>query len=145
MGTLTETLQDPARLGAVAADGAELIDAEVRRKSGVSGFALKTTYKAVQAMRPGMIPGALRRLLPQFAPRIDPYYARARDSGDTRGYFVAHGDEIAEAMLAVTDERAARTSHRSLKRAYEGLRGRAKAHVVEAMPGLAELIDKHVP
>ena len=145
MGTLTETLQDPARLRAVVADGVELIDAEVRRKGGVSGLALKAGYKTVLAVKPGIVPEALSRLLPQFAPRIDPHYAKAKESGDVRGYFVAHGGEIAESMLAVTDERAARSSHKTLKRAYDGLRGMAKGHVVDAMPALAQLVDKHVP
>ncbi len=144
MTTLAEVLQDPARQAAVVADGARMIDEEVGAKSGLSGMALRAGYKAVRAIKPGMIHEALGVLLPEFAPAVDPHYVQARASGDVPAYFVRHGNAVADALLAVTDRRGARAHHPVIKRAYEALRPQAKKHTVEAMPRLARLIAKHV-
>lgn len=144
METLTEVLRDEARLRAVVADGARLIDEEVASKTGVGGLAVKAGFKTVKTVKPGLISEALTGLLPEFAPIVDPYYAKARASGDVRGYFVSHGPEIAEALLAVTDARAERTTHRVIRGAYERLRGQAHKHTTAALPRVAELITRHV-
>lgn len=145
MKTLVETLADPVRRRAVVADGALLVQSEVASKTGFSGAAIKTGFKAVSRLSPSFVPRALEVLLPEFAPKVDPYFAKARESGDVSAYFVAHGTEIAEAMLQVTDARAARANHRGVLKIYEALRPRAVEHVVAAMPGLAQLVTKHVP
>lgn len=144
METLTEVLSDETRKRAVVRDGAVLIDEEVRSKGGVGGLAVKTGYKAVKAVKPGLIEEALEGLLPDFAPKLDPYYVKARESGDVRGYFVSHADEIAESLLEVTDERARKTSHKVIRSAYDRLRGQAHKHTAAALPRVAGLIEKHV-
>lgn len=142
--TLGDVLKDPSRTRAVVQDGARLIEREVGAKSGLSGMALKAGYKAVKAVKPGIIEEALGHLLPDFAPAVDPHYAKARESGDVRGYFTRNADAIAESLLAVTDGKATRAKNRVIKRAYDGLRGQAKKHTADAMPGVADLVDKHV-
>jgi hypothetical protein len=142
--TLVDTLSVPAKAAAVVADGAIFIDREVRSKSGLRGFALKAGYKAVRKIKPGIIDEALGALLPRFAPAIDPHYAKGRESGDVREYFVANSDTIAESLLAVTDERAKVATNRIMIKAYTSLRSQAKGHVMAAMPGLAKLISDHV-
>ena len=47
---------------------------------------------------------------------------------------------MAEALLSITDDRAERTSHATLRRAYQRLRGAARGHVEAAAPGIADLI-----
>ncbi|MBT3219909.1 MAG: hypothetical protein HN348_12535 [Proteobacteria bacterium] len=142
--TLTQALSDPARRLLVVKDGSKLIDAEVASKRGISGMALKAGYKTIRRLRPGMIEHALHKLLPQFAPAVDPHYINAKDSGDVKGYFVKHSAEIAESMLAVTDDIATRAKNKVMLKVYKTLRGQAKGHVEAAMPGLSELISKHV-
>ena len=53
------------------------------------------------------------------------------------------GGAIAEALLGITDDRAARAPGGVVKKSYEKLRPTAKKHVEEAVPGVARLIDKH--
>lgn len=142
--TLTEILRDEARRRAVVVDGALLIEREVAARGGLSGFAVKAGYKALKAVRPGVVEVALAALLPEFAPAIDPLYAQARASGDLHAWFAAHADAIADALLAVTDRRAAVATQPGLKRVYAGLRATARREVAQSVPGLGRLIEKHV-
>jgi hypothetical protein len=143
--TLVETLRDPERKRAIIADGVLLIDREVASKRGISGRFLRAGYTAVRTLVPQFTAVALERLLPDFAPAVDPHYAEARESGDVKTFFVAHAGDIADSLLEVTDGKARRAQNRAIKSIYEKLRGRARDHVVAAMPGLAELVTKHVP
>jgi hypothetical protein len=145
MKTLTETLKDDVRREAVVRDGAHMIDEEVRKRGGLSGMALRTGYKTVKKLKPGIIEQALTSLLPDFAPAVDPFFLEGRATGDVAGHFRSNGSAIADALLAVTDQRAARAKNRVIKKAYQSLRGQAKGHVVESLPRLAELIERHVP
>lgn len=143
-GTLTELLQDADKRAAVVKDGVRFIEEEVGRKRGLSGVALKGGYKTVKRIRPGIIAAALNKLLPHFAPAIDPFYERGREEGSVRAYFELHKSDIADAMLSVTDKRAENADNRVMRRAYKGLRGTAKRHTEEAVPGLGDLIKRHV-
>jgi hypothetical protein len=142
--TLVEVLRDPSKKAAVVRDGAALIESEVARKRGLRAMALKAGYKSVKAIKPGIIPTMLGKLLPDFAPALDPYYATARESGDVRGYFRSNAAAISEALLAVTDEKAKRAESRVMLRVYKSLRGQARTHVQDAVPGLAQLVQTHV-
>jgi hypothetical protein len=142
--TLTEVLSDPTKKRAVVNDGVLLIESEVRSKSGISGFALKAGFKTVKKLKPGILNEALGKLLPEFSPAVDPFYIKGADSGDVKGYFVRNSDQIAEAMLQVTDRIAKGAKNRVMIKVYSTLRGQAKGHVRAAMPGLADLIGKHV-
>jgi hypothetical protein len=144
LATLVEILGDPSKKQAVVDDGVALIEREVEAKGGLSGMAIKGGFKTVKALQPGMIAKALHFLLPDFAPAIDPLFAKAQQSGDVKGWFRGHSGEIAEALLHVTDEKAARAKQAVLKKVYSGLRGQAKGHVEAAVPGLADLVLKHV-
>ncbi|MGH3738959.1 MAG: DUF6918 family protein [Micromonosporaceae bacterium] len=146
---MTSTLQDillaPERRPAVVEDCQQLIDSEVASKDGASGMVVKASYKIVKAVRPNMITHASDSLLTDFVPRLEPFYAefRAQGSGSLSEFFAARSDAISEALLGVTDDRAARTGKATLKKAYEKLRPSAKEHVTAAMPGLSQLIEKH--
>ena len=58
-------------------------------------------------------------------------------------HFNARPGEVAEALLAITDERAQRAKNQALKRAYEKLRRTAKKHVEAAVPRIGRLVDKY--
>jgi hypothetical protein len=142
--TLQDVLRDPTRIDAVVADGVKLIEEEVGAKGGLTGMALRAGYKTVKALKPGIIAEALRHLLPDFAPAVDPHYATARATGDVRGYFTRNADAIADSLLSVTDARGARAKNKVIKRAYDGLRPLAKKNTAVAMPRVAYLVSKHV-
>ncbi|MCA9531663.1 MAG: hypothetical protein KC543_16150 [Myxococcales bacterium] len=144
MTTLLEALQDDARRAAAIDDCVALIDGEVARKSGLGGAALKMGYKAVQGVRPGFVRHVVEALLPDFADALEPLHEQAVAAGkplDT--YFDNHRGEVSEALLSVTDAKAAESSNSVVKGAYKRLRGGAKKHVEEAAPGLGALLERH--
>ncbi len=143
--TLKEILLDPAKRPQVVADAQQLIDDEVSAKQGVSGMAVKTTYGMVKALRPGIIRDAVDSLLDDLVSRLEPFYADFQNGqhGSLSDYLVAHADQVSDALLGVTDERAAKTSKATIKKAYDKLRPQAKKNVEEALPALGRLIEKH--
>ena len=142
--TLSSALNDPTLLKAVAKDGAIMIDAEIAGKRGIRAAALKAGFKTVKKIKPGIIEEALGHLLPEFAPAIDPFYADGIASGDLKHFFTSNASDIADAMLSVTDARAARARQRVMKKVYNALRGQAKTHTQDAVPKLADLISRHI-
>lgn len=144
MPDLKSILTDPARRQLVVKDAERLLDDEVSAKSGLSGLAIKTAVKVVKGVKPGIIPDVIDGLLDDFAARLDPFYqAHVAKGGSIVDNFSARKGEVADALLGITDDRAQRTRHNSLRSAYQQLRPQGKKNVEEAVPGVARLIDKH--
>lgn len=143
MASLSEVVKDPERRRKVIDDCVALIDAEVADKRGLTGVALKTGYAAVKGVKPGIIPTALHRLLDDFAAKVDPFWQEALASGNPRSHFVGRRDAIANALLGITDARAAKVDNRVIAGAYQRLRPQAVSHVADALPRLADLLAKH--
>jgi hypothetical protein len=144
MGVLTTTLADPKRRPAIVSDAARIIEQEVASKSGLRGMALKTGFKAFQSIRPGIVPMAVDRLLPHFAPVLDPLWDEAVRSGSPDAWFRTHDGRVADALLGVTDGLANRAENKVMVRIYSSLRGQAREHVVAGVPRIPELIARHV-
>lgn len=147
MGILFDTLTtDPEKRAQVVRDAEKVLDAEVSDKSGLSGMAVKGTFKVVKNLQPNFVPRAIDDLLEDFVKQLEPFWADWRSEDDDRSckaYFVAKGDAVADALLSITDGRAANTRHKPLKKAYEKLRPKGKEHVVAAMPRVGALIERH--
>ncbi len=148
MSYLKERLETNDR-NAIIADTVRLIDAEVQRKSGLTGMALKGGYKAVKKMRSGtMISKAVDFLLDDFTEALAPMHDsfRAQDTHTTFDrYLVSQGTNASDALLTITDRKAANSENRVVKATYNKLRGQAQKHVLEALPGVGRLIDTYVP
>lgn len=144
MGSLVDVIKDAAKRRQIVEDCAQLIDAEVSDKSGLSGLAIKAGYATVKGLRPGMIQAAMDGLLDDFSAKVDPFWQDCQRANATpRTFFSQRKSEIANALLGITDERARRTPHKVLKGAYEKLRPMGVDHIGAAMPRLADLIQKH--
>lgn len=149
MTTLVEKLTAPETRPQVVAACVDLVESEVASKKGLSGAAIKTGFKVVKAVKPGMVPGAVDTLLPEFAAAMQPIYAKATEgAGDPAAaftdYIVKNDDETAEALLGVTDARAQRAANATIKKTYQKLRGGAKDHVKAAIPGLARVMKPYL-
>lgn len=144
MTSLKERLgQDPQRK-AVVSDACEVLDQEVADKSGLGGIAIKGAYAVVKGIKPGFVPEVVNGLLDDFLVALDPIYQEALSRNETPGrHLAANGDRVADALLAITDARAARTGHAMLRKTYEKLRPTAKKHVSSAAPRLGQLLDRH--
>jgi hypothetical protein len=143
---LSEHLLAPGARSAVVADTCALIDREVARTSGVSGMAIRSAYRVLTGVRPGMVAGAVDGLLGDFADRLDPFYQEHLRTGEPMAeVLLAHRSAMADALLAITDQRADRPGNRTVRRAYRRVRGMARQHVESAAPGIAGLIAEHAP
>jgi hypothetical protein len=143
--TLNASLLDPNRRSQVVTDLQALIDQEVAGKSGLSGGLVKTGYAAVKKVRPGFIPAAIDGLLDEFVAALEPHWA-AYQPPATPGFgaFLAgRPQEVSEALLAVTDRRVKRSSRATVTSMYAKLRPKGQENVVEALPRLGDLVERH--
>ena len=144
MGSLIELAKNPDSRRAIVDDASAMLDQEVGDKSGLSGKAVKLAFRAVKGVSPGMIPMSIDALLDDFCIAMQPIWEECQASGQSaRPYFQSRANDIANALLAITDDRAERSTQRILKSTYSKLRGQAVKHISEAMPRLADLVEKH--
>jgi len=144
MTTLLELLGTGDKRRAVIDDALNVLDAEVGDKSGISGLAIKGAYKLVQGVKPGFLRQVVDWMLDDFLTALQPVYAEALDKGEPAGaYLQRNASRVADALLSVTDARAARAEGSIVKKAYDKLRPTAKKHVEAAAPRLASMVERH--
>jgi hypothetical protein len=140
--TLAEIIAKDGVRPRVIEDCVALVDAEVKKKSGLSGLAIKGAFTIVKAIKPGIIKESVEHLLDGFVAQLEPFYLRA-----PTGFGKLLNSEpaaVAEALLGYTDEKAKKADNATMKKAYEKLRPNAKEHVQSAVPGLAQVLDRYV-
>ena len=141
---LNDVLNDEAKRASITEDVCHLVDEQVGNQRGISGVAVKAGYKLVQGVKPGFVRNVVEALLPEFAAALEPFREQAVTQGQSvASYFGAHSQEVAEALLAVTDGRAQASKHGSVKGAYGKLRGSARKNVERAVPGLGKIIETY--
>jgi hypothetical protein len=134
--------KDPIR-HQVVDECCELVDAQVKQK----GFVIKAAYSTVKALKKTFIPEVVDSLLDDWLGKLQPHYEKWQGQstkGSFSDYLVARSDDVAEALLSVTDERADRTSHGTAKKMYHRMRDTAKKNVVDAIPDLSKLLEKRL-
>ena len=143
--TLHQILLAPENKPHVVADCNALIEREVAEKSGLSGAAVKLAYKTASTFAPGHVRHLLETLLPKMADNLQPFWADFNASGgaDFGDYLTKRGDDVAEAMLAVTDARAAASGRPVIVKAYRSVRGGASKHIQAALPEVGDLVLKY--
>ena len=145
--TLQEILLAPDVQPKVIADCYLMIDQEVGEKSGVSGTAVKLAYKTVNKFLPGHVQHMVESLLPDMVDKLEPYWADFSISGGSEfgDYLAKRGGEVSEALLSVTDARAAASSRPTIIKAYRSVRGSAVKNVEAALPHVGDLVLKYAP
>ena len=143
--TLPEVLLAPQTKPHVVEDCQALIDHQVSEMSGISGTAIKLAYKTANKFAPGHVHDQIEALLPLMATQLDPYWADFHTAGgaDFGDYLSKRGDEVADALLSITDARAANSTHPTIVKAYQAVRGNAAKHVVAALPQVGALVQKY--
>lgn len=142
MSSLVEELaKEPVR-SVVLEDCVELIEAQVRQK----GFIIKSAYATIKAIKKRFIPETVDSMLDEWLGKLQPHYDKwsAQKTSTFSDHLVARSDDVAEDLLSVTDGRAAKSSHTTAKKMYGRMREGAKKNVIEAIPELAKLIEKHL-
>jgi hypothetical protein len=148
MPTLQEKLLAPDIQPQVVADGQDLVEHEVATMAGVTGTAVRLAYKTVRTFDAGHIRVMIESLLPDVAAALQPYWTAFTatfppDGGDFGGYLADREDEVAEALLAITDERRRQSRRATIVKAYNTVRGSAVKHVKAALPALGALVQKY--
>lgn len=145
VAALSESLLDDTKRAAFLADAKDVLDAEVSDKGGASGLAVKGGYAAVKKISPSIVPDALESLAPKFVAQLEPFWQEytAAGSGRFADLLVANSDAVAEALLSVTDARAEASSRPALQKVYSSMRSSAKKNVIEALPRLGDLVQRH--
>jgi len=144
--TLTDQISAEQTRPKVVLECVTLIDGEVKSKSGFGGVALRGAYATIKAIKRGFVPEVVEALLDDWVVQLEPYYDRWRSGGGTTfsDYVSGRSEDVAEDLLKVTDVRAANTKHTTAKKAYNKMRGSAKKHVIQAVPKLGALLEKHL-
>lgn len=142
MSSLVELLAKEPLRARVIEDCVELIETQVKQK----GFIIKSAYATIKAIKKRFIPETVDTMLDEWLDKLSPHFDRwsANKTSSFVDYAIARGDDVAEDLLSVTDARAARTSHTTAKKMYGRMRDGAKKNVIEAIPDLARMIEKHV-
>ncbi len=143
---LKEVLLEPGVRAKVVKDAETLVDSEVKSKSGFSGLAIKAGYKAVRAIKPELIPEAIDHMLDRFVEQLEPFYADWVANGKDGGFdqfLIGKKAQVANALLAVTDERA-RNASGTVRKTYDSLRPKGLQNVEAAVPGLGRVIQRYV-
>jgi hypothetical protein len=144
--TLKASLLDSDRRDQVVTDLVDFVDREVAAKSGLSGGFIKTGYAAVKKVKPGIIRHAVDSMLDEFTDALEPYWAAYTAQPAPNGfgaYLAARPQEVSQALLAVTDRRAERSSRGSVTSVYGRLRPKGQDNVIEALPRLGDLVERH--
>jgi hypothetical protein len=144
MATLKEIVSDPGKRPLVIDDALKVIDAEVADKGGIGGMAIKAAYSMAKGVAPGIIQKVLSNMLDEFMVALQPYFDESKAKGTPfKALLSSKSADAANALLAVTDARAAKNSGGALKKGYEKLRPSAQKHVEQALPRLADLVTKY--
>ena len=144
MATLQELVLTPENAPHLIADTQALVDNELASK-GITAAPLKAAYKAVTAFAPGYYQEAITAILPGVVYQLEPYWADFKTSGgaDFGDYLAKRGDEVTEALLAVTDDMASKSSRGAVVKAYQLVRGGAGKNIEPALPALGALVQKY--
>jgi hypothetical protein len=126
----------------VITDTIGLIDAQVKQK----GFVIKSAYAMIKGIKKTFVPETVNALLDEWLDKLQPHYDKwsTQKSTSFSDYVISRSDEVSEDLLAVTDARAEKTSHTTAKKMYLRMRDGAKKDVIEAIPALSKMIERHL-
>ncbi|MBR7837760.1 hypothetical protein KDL01_31080 [Actinospica durhamensis] len=139
--TLQEALLAPDVRPNVIADAVTLVEEEVSEK----GLIIKGAYKTVTAFASNIVKDVIDALLPDFLEKLQPYWVdfAANGGGSFGDYLAGRGAEVSEALLSVTDARAANSERAPLRKAYNAVRPSGVKNVESALPRLGALVQKY--
>jgi hypothetical protein len=145
--TMQEFLLTPDIQPQVVADCLTLIEQELAEQSGISGTAVRLAYKTINTVLPGHVRHMVETLLPEMVFKLEPYWAEFTTSGGAGfgDYLAKRGDEVSQALLSVTDAKAAGVARPVVVKAYNSVRGSAAKHVQAALPRVGDLVLTYAP
>jgi len=142
MPTLVESLGKESVRPQVIADCIALIDLQVKQK----GFVIKSAYAMIKGIKKTFVPETVDALLDDWLGKLQPHFEKwsVQKTTSFSDYVVSRSDEVSEDLLSVTDARAEKTTHTTAKKMYMRMRDGAKKNVIEAIPELSKMIERHL-
>ena len=143
MNTLSAALLDPATRPQVVEALVQLAEGEVAAKKGLTGTMMKTALAGARKAPGGGIGRAVNALLPGVARALDPHFEAA--GGTAFGSYLSdpvRAAQVGDELLAVADAKARSVEGNPLGKIYSSFRGKAKEHVVLALPGLGATLER---
>jgi len=148
MRSLKEIIEDPKLSKSIVADGLQVLDEEMAKRSGLGGLAIKGAYKVIKSIQGGKtLERAVAILLPEFVDKLDPYYERFQEEGKGKTwteYLQPHYGAIADELLSVTDHKIQGTDNRAVRGAYDKLRPKARKEVIDSLPSLSRMMERYL-
>jgi hypothetical protein len=149
MQRLKDVIAQPGMRQQIVRECVVVLDQEVSKKSGLSGLVVKGGFKVVKSLESGRaVERLIDWLLDEFVEAMEPFYESFLSldpaSRPTFSRFVEdRTEEVAEALLGVTDKRRQRAKNKVLIAAYDKLRPQALHHVREGVPSVGRLLEKY--
>ena len=145
MSTLREQLLTEENRPRLVQDCARMIADEVASKKGLKGMAIKTAFKTVTAVKPGIIEEVCKGLVDKFVDQLESIYGEYLTDGgnDIKSYVTQRAADVADALLFITDAQARKSRNPVLVKAYGALRPQGKKLVVQAVPRVGAMLEQH--
>lgn len=149
MSTLHHKLNSDGIRPQVLQDCIVVLEEEVNKKSGISGFAVRKGFQVVKRLDNGSILNkTLDKMLDDFVNALDPYYQTYLENGaaqnsDFSTYLANQDEQVAESLLSVTDVKRQYTSNKVLAKSYDTLRPTALRNVKDSVPAVGRLMQKY--
>jgi hypothetical protein len=142
MGAIKDKFGQGSQRESVIDDACRILDAEVSDKGGLSGMAIKAAYGVVKNIKPGFIRLVVDGLLDEFLLAVEKVHESAGNGLSAATAVRNNPGQLADALLSVTDRKAANSERPVIQSTYDKLRPSAKKHVESAVPRIADLLDR---
>ncbi len=140
--TLRDIVSDPEQRPDIANDAVVEAAAALRSRSGIKAVAAQFGFDAINRIRPGFLARQVEELLPAMAEAVEPWWVEGRAQGDAPAWLTSHADEVAEALLGVTDDHVASAHDQAAVAVYRRLRSVAPRRIAAEMPRVAAFIAR---
>ena len=145
MPTLKSQVLTPDYADKFITECADLIESHVHNRSGFKGIAYRTALGAAKKVKPDILKRSAGNLMPDMLEALEPLYQQFKQSADSdfSAFITKHREQAAEAVLSVTDNKAAHAENKTLRAGYKKLRGGAHDEIIALVPDLASLAAQY--
>ncbi len=138
--------KDDDTTNAVVSDFSALVEKKVQEQSGISGKLITGALAAAKKVDSDIVNKAARRLLPEMADELDPYWQKFQEPGAGHSfgtYLEENSTEVVNSIMTVADRNADKISAAPLKKVYSSVRGKSEKLITDSLFETGEIIHKH--
>ncbi|MFA5625361.1 MAG: hypothetical protein WC966_09970 [Bradymonadales bacterium] len=143
--SLVDILKNEEEREIILDDACTLLDSEIHSKKGFKGAVIKSAYLFIKTFRKNYIPHIMNLVIDDLALAIDPIHAQYREDPDIEPFveILCRHEELASKNMLEAMDRRIKVANEIVQKIYFRFRPQAHEHIVDALPALAKLIDKH--